>query len=412
MAKLPRTKQQVLDELLDELLEDCKNPEDLLGESGMLKQLTKGMVDRMLKAEMSDHLGYEKNDPSGKNTGNSRNGKFSKTIQTGQGPVPIEVPRDRNGEFEPRLVPKGQRRFKEFDDKIISLYARGMTTREIQGHLRELYGSEVSPELISRVTDGVLEEVAAWQSRPLDGLYPIVYLDAIFLKIRDSGTVQNKAVHLALGINMQGEKELLGLWIAQNEGAKFWLSVLTELKNRGLKDILIACVDGLTGFPEAVETAFPETLVQLCIVHKVRHSLSYVTWKDRKAVVADLKTIYKAATAGEAETQLGAFSQKWDKAYPSISRSWRKSWDQITPFFAFPPEIRKVIYTTNAIESMNSSLRKIIKNRGAFPTDEAATKLLYLAIRNIAKKWSKPIRDWKPALNRFAIMFEGRVPLM
>jgi putative transposase len=411
MTKQTRTKEQVVDELLDELLEDCKSPEDLLGESGMLRQLTKGMVDRMLECEMTDHLGYEKNDPVGKNTGNSRNGKSRKTIQTDQGPIGIEVPRDRNCEFEPQLVPKGRRRFKEFDDKIISLYARGMTTREIQGHLRELYGSEVSPELISRITDGVQEEVAAWQSRPLDRLYPIIYLDAIYVKIRDSGTVKNKAVHLALGINLEGDKELLGLWIAQSEGAKFWLSVLTELKNRGLKDILIACVDGLTGFPEAIETAFPETLVQLCIVHKVRHSLTYVTWKDRRAVAADLRPIYQAATVEEAETHLEAFAEKWDEAYPSISRSWHKSWDQIIPFFAFPPEIRKVIYTTNAIESMNRSLRKIIKNRGAFPTDQAATKLLFLAIRNIAKKWNKPIRDWKPALNRFAIMFEARVQL-
>ena len=411
MAKTKDRKKQLLDELLDEVVEDCKTPEDILGENGILKQLTKGVVERMLQAEMTDHLGYEKSDPAGQNSGNSRNGSAPKTILTGQGEVPLDVPRDRNADFDPQIIPKRKRRFPEFDDKVISLYARGMTTREIQGHLKELYGVQVSPELISTITDAVIDEVTAWQNRPLDNVYPIVYLDALFVKIRDSGTIKKKAVYLALGVNMQGEKELLGLWIAQTEGAKFWLNVLTELKNRGLKDIFIACVDGLTGFPDAIETVYPQTDVQLCIVHLVRHSLQYVTWKDRKKVAASLRPIYAAATVEEAEANLEAFATEWDTTYASISKSWRRNWTQITPFLAYPPEIRKVIYTTNAIESMNRSLRKIIKNRGAFPNDQAATKLLYLAIRNISQKWSRPIRDWKAALNRFAIMFEDRVPL-
>ena len=291
------------------------------------------------------------------------------------------------------------------------MYARGLTIRDIQGHMEDLYGIDVSAGLISQITDGVVEEVTTWQSRPVDGVYPIVYLDAIRVKIRDNGSIHNKAVHLCLGVNMAGEKELLGLWIAQNEGAKFWLSVLTELKNRGLKDIFIACVDGLTGFPEAIETVFPNTQVQLCIVHMVRNSLSFVTWKDKKNVVADLKTVYQAVTAEEAEVHLEAFSQKWDAKYPSISKSWHDNWVNIIPFFAYPTEIRKVIYTTNAIESMNRSIRKVIKNRGAFPSDEAATKLIFLALKNIAKKWTLPIRDWKAALNRFVIMFDDRVIL-
>lgn len=411
MAKPKDRKKQLLDELLDEVVEDCKTPEDILGENGILKQLTKGVVERMLQAEMTDHLGYEKSAPAGQNSGNSRNGSTSKTILTGQGEVPLDVPRDRNGEFTPQIVPKHQRRFPEFDDKVISMYARGMTTREIQGHLKELYGVRVSPDLVSTITDAVIDEITSWQNRPLDDLYPIVYLDALFVKIRDNGTIKKKAVYLALGVNLEGEKELLGLWIAQTEGAKFWLSVLTELKNRGLKDILIACVDGLTGFPDAIETVYPQTDVQLCIVHLVRHSLRYVTWKDRKKVAASLRPIYAAATVEEAEANMETFAKEWDGAYPSISKSWRSNWTQITPFLAYPPEIRKVIYTTNAIESMNRSLRKIIKNRGAFPNDQAAVKLLYLAIRNISQKWRRPIRDWKAALNRFVIMFEDRVPL-
>jgi len=398
-------------ELLDELLRDCKSSDDLLGKNGVLKQLTKDLVERMLEAEMTDHLGYDKHAPEGRGSGNSRNGSSPKTVVGDQGEIPIDVPRDRNGDFEPQVVPKGQRRLPGFDDKIISMYARGMTTREIQGHLEEQYGVEVSPTLISKVTDAVVEEVTAWQNRPLDPLYPVLYLDALQVKVRDQGTIRNKAIYLALGIGLSGTKELLGLWLSQTEGAKFWLQVLTELKNRGVQDLLITCVDGLTGFPEAIETVYPQAQVQLCIVHQVRHSLKYVSYKDRKPVAADLKKIYKAATVEEAETNLASFAETWDERYPIIHRSWASNWERLTPFFAYPPEIRKVIYTTNAIESLNSSMRKILKVRRAFPTDEAAVKLMYLALQNIAKKWTMPIRDWKQALNQFAIMFEDRVPL-
>jgi putative transposase len=398
-------------ELLDELLKDCKTPEDLLGKNGVLKQLTKDLMERMLEAEMTDHLGYDKHAPEGRGSGNSRNGSSGKTIQGDHGEVPIEVPRDRNGAFEPQLIPKGQRRLPGFDEKVISMYARGMTTREIQGHLHELYGVEVSPTLISNITDAVIEEVSAWQSRPLSSVYPIVYLDALQVKVKDQGAIRNKAIYLALGINLAGEKELLGLWVSQTEGAKFWLQVLTELRNRGVADILIACVDGLTGFPEAIETAFPKTQVQLCIVHQVRNSLAYVSYKDRKAVAADLKKIYRSATLEEAAGHLETFGQAWNERYPTIHRSWDKHWEQLTAFFAYPPEIRKVIYTTNAIESLNSSMRKILKTRRAFPNDEAATKLMYLALQNIAKRWSRPVKDWKSALSQFAIMYEDRVPL-
>jgi putative transposase len=397
-------------EVLDGLLADYKKPEDLIGENGLLKQLTKALVERALQAEMAEHLGHGRHEPVANPAGNTRNGKSVKTLKGEFGELPIEVPRDRHGSFEPQIVPKHQTRWAGFDDKILSLYARGMTVREIQGHLQEMYGAEVSPTLISSVTDAVIDEVKAWQSRPLDGLYPIVYLDCIHVKARDAGAVRVKAVYLALGINLAGEKELLGIWIAQTEGAKFWLQVVTELKNRGVQDIFIACVDGLKGFPEAIETVYPKTAVQLCLVHLVRHSLNYVSWKIRPEVAADLKLIYQSATAEEAERQLAEFERKWDAAYPPIAQSWRRNWTRVTPFFDYPPEIRKVIYTTNAIESVNMGLRKITKNRGAFPNDEALLKLFYLALRNISKKWTMPIRDWKAALNRFTIQFTDRMP--
>jgi putative transposase len=397
-------------DLLDELLKDYKTPEDLLGKNGLIKQLTKDLLERALEAELTDHLGYEKHAAAGRGSGNSRNGTSEKTLKSAQGDLPLEIPRDRRGDFEPVLVPKGQRRTGVLDEQIISLYARGLTVAEIQGHLEEIYGTQVSRGLISTVTDAVAEEVAAWQNRPLDAVYPIVYFDALRVKIRTDHTVTNQAVYLALGVNLEGEKELLGLWIAQNEGAKFWLGVLNELKNRGVDDLFIACVDGLSGFPEAVEAAFPQTQVQLCIVHMVRNSLRYVPWKQRKAVAADLKNIYQAASEKEAESQLTAFEEKWDAHFPTISQSWRQHWVHITPFFAFPPEIRRAIYTTNAIESLNGTLRKIIKTRRVFPSEQAATKLLYLALQNIAKKWTRPIRNWRKALNQFAIFFEGRVP--
>lgn len=403
-------KREVPKELIDGLLADYKKPEDLIGENGLLKQLTKMLVERALDAEMAEHLGHGKNEPVTNVSGNARNGKSKKTLKGEFGELPIEIPRDRQGSFEPQLIPKHQTRWSGFDDRILSLYARGMTVREIQSHLEEMYGTEVSPTLISSVTDAVIDEVKAWQSRPLDSTYPIVYLDCIHAKVRDSGVVKAKAVYLAIGIDMTGNKEVLGLWIAQTEGAKFWLQVVTELKNRGLQDIFIACVDGLKGFPEAIETIYPKTKVQLCIVHMVRHSLNYVSWKVRKEVAADLKTIYASGTVDQANAALDTFEERWGRDYPSIGQSWRRNWSRITPFFDYPPEIRKVIYTTNAIESVNMSLRKITKNRGSFPSDESLIKLFYLALRNISQKWSMPIRDWKAALNRFSIEFEDRVP--
>lgn len=397
-------------DLIEQLMAGYQKPEDLIGEHGLLKQITKAFVERALQAEMEAHLGHSKNGSVGNSDGNTRNGKSRKTLKGEFGELPIEIPRDRNGSFEPQLVPKHQTRWAGFDDKVLSLYARGMTVREIQAHLEEMYGTEVSSGLISSVTDAVIDEVKAWQSRPLDVLYPIVYLDCIHAKVRDAGAVRVKAVYLALGINMAGEKELLGIWIAQTEGAKFWLQVVTELKNRGVADIFIACVDGLKGFPEAIETVYPKTAVQLCIVHMVRYSLNYVSWKLRKEVAADLRTIYTAATVEEAGQRLDEFEAKWGQDYPSIVKSWRGNWARIIPFFDYPPEIRKVIYTTNAIESMNMGLRKVSKNRGSFPTDESLLKLYYLALKNISKKWTMPIRDWKAALNRFTIQFEDRMP--
>ena len=398
-------------ELIDDLLKDYKKPEDLIGENGLLKQLTKRLLERAMAAELTSHVGYEKHDPLGNNSGNSRNGKSGKTLKGSFGRMPLEVPRDRNGTFEPQIIEKHQTRFTGFDENIISLYSRGLTTREIQEHLEEIYHVEVSPALISNVTEEVIDEVRAWQNRQLEAVYPIMYLDAIQFKVRDGGHIRNKAVYLAIGIKVDGYKEVLGLWIAQTEGAKFWLQVVTELKNRGVNDIFIACVDGLKGFPEAIESVFPRTEIQLCIVHLVRHSLNYVAWRDRKQVAADLKPIYTAATEVQAEQRLHEFAAKWDQKFPLIAKSWRTNWPRVIPFFAHPPEIRKIIYTTNAIESLNMSLRKVTKTRGSFPNDEAAAKLLYLALRNIAKKWTnKPVLDWAAALNRFGILYEGRLP--
>ncbi|MCO7580548.1 MULTISPECIES: IS256 family transposase [Pseudomonas chlororaphis group] len=406
---MSKTKHPITDELLDQLLANYQKPEDLIGAEGILKQLTKKLVERALDAELTHHLGHDKHQPVSNSSGNTRNGFSRKRLKGEFGELPIEIPRDRHATFEPQIVEKHQTRWVGFDDKILSLYARGMTVREIQAHLQEMYGAEVSPSLISSVTDAVADEVKAWQSRPLDAVYPIVYLDCIHTKVRE-GAVRVKAVYLALGINLAGEKEILGLWIAQSEGAKFWLQVVTELRNRGVQDIFVACVDGLKGFPEAIEAVFPHTSVQLCIVHMVRHSLNYVSWKRRAEVAADLKRIYQSSTADEAELRLGEFEAKWDDDYLPIGQSWRRNWPRITPFFDFPPEIRKVIYTTNAIESVNMSLRKITKNRGSFPSDEALLKLFYLALRNISKKWTMPIRDWKAALTRFTISYEDRLP--
>tara|TARA_B110000914_G_C15462430_1_gene446529 strand:+ start:83 stop:1291 length:1209 start_codon:yes stop_codon:yes gene_type:complete len=394
-------------ELLEELLKDYKSPEDLLGQGGLLKELTKALVEKALDGELTHHLGYSKHSAS--KSDNARNGKSKKGLLTDHGKMEIVSPRDRNGSFEPELVKKRQTRFDGFDDKILSMYSRGMTVREIQGHLEDIYAVEVSPDLISSVTDSVLEEVRAWQNRPLDAVYPIVFMDALRVKIRDNGHVINKAVYMALGVNLDGHKEVLGLWVAKEEGAKFWLKVVTELKNRGVKDMFIACVDGLKGFPEAIESVYPETQVQLCIVHMVRNSLRFVPWKDKKAVVADLKTIYTATNAEMAKENLKSFRTKWNEKYPTIADSWERNWEGFIPFLSYPDYIRKAIYTTNAIESLNRSLRKVSKNRGSFPNDESALKLLYLALSNISKKWTMPIRLWKQALNQFVILFPGRM---
>lgn len=371
------------------------------------QMLTKITVEIALNAELDDHLGYSKYEAS--DSSNSRNGFMGKTLQTDDGQFEIDTPRDREGSFEPQLVKKRQRRFTSMDDKILFLYAQGMTTREIVATFKEMYGADVSATLISKVTDAVLEQVIEWQSRPLDAVYPIVYLDCIVVKIRQDKKVINKAIYLALGVNMEGHKELLGLWLSENEGAKFWLNVLTELQNRGVKDILIACVDGLRGFPDAISTAFPDAQIQLCIVHMVRNSLKYVTWKDYKAVTADLKQVYQSVTGEEALLALDRFSARWDDKYPQISKSWRTHWENLNTLFNYPEEIRKAIYTTNAIESLNSVIRKAIKKRKLFPTDDSAKKVIYLAIQVASKKWTMPIRNWKLALNRFMIEFEGRL---
>ena len=396
--------------LIDKLLADYKKPEDIIGENGLLKQLTKALLERAMQAEMTEHLGYEKHDQAGNNSGNSRNGRTTKALKGDFGELPLETPRDRNGTFEPKIVAKGQTRFTGFDDKIVSMYTRGMSTREIAGHLEEIYGVAVSPALISNVTEAVMEEVKTWQGRPLDAVYPIVYLDALVVKIRDAGHVRNRALYVAIGVNLKGNKEVLGLWTNEAEGAKFWLQVLTDLKNRGVADIFIACVDGLTGFPKAIETVFPQAQVQLCIVHQVRASLNYVSWKQRKAVAADLQTVYRANTAEDAYLKLEAFAEKWDGVYPTISQMWRRNWEHLTAFFGYPADIRKVIYTTNAVESLNMSLRKVIKTRGSFPNADAAMKLLFLALEHIAQKWTMPVQNWKAALQRFAILLGDRVP--
>jgi putative transposase len=396
-----------LESALDELLTG-KTTEEIVGPKGLLKQLTKALIERAMNAELNHHLGYQKHAPEGRGTGNSRNGRSRKKVQGDFGSVEIEVPRDRNGTYDPKIIPKHERRFTGFDQKILSMYARGMTTRDIQSHLEEIYGVEVSPSLISEVTDGVMEEVRAWQSRPLEPIYPIVYLDALMVKMRHEGRVENRAVFVGIGVTLEGSKEVLGLWTSATEGAKFWLQILTEIRNRGVQDILIACVDGLKGFPEAIQSVYPQTQVQLCIVHMVRNSLNYVSWKERKAVAADLKQIYRAATVEEAEQRLCEFEQRWDEKYSSIGKMWRRNWAGIVPFFAYPGEIRRAVYTTNIVESLNMSLRKVIKTRGSFPGEEAALKLLYLALRNVSKKWQAH-RDWRVSLNHFVLLWGERI---
>lgn len=399
----------ISNELLDELLKGCARPEDLLGEAGLMKELKLRLMERMLGGELTAHLGYEAGAAPPSGQANRRNGGTTKRVKGQDGEMPLTVPRDRDGSFEPELVKKGQTRIDGIDDKIIGLYAHGLTVRDIQAHLEDLYGLKVSPDLISRVTDAVLGEVREWQSRALERMYPIVIFDALRVRIRDADSrmVKNKAVYVALGVTRDGLREVLGLWVADNEGAKFWLSVMNELRNRGVQDVLIAVVDGLKGFPEAITAAFPQATVQTCIVHLVRHSLNFCAWKDRKAVAADLRQIYQAPTADQAAVALDAFEAAWGEKYASVAPAWRRAWEEVTPFFAFPPAVRKIIYTTNAIESLNRVIRKSIKTRGSFPTEEAATKLIYLAIRNF-EKGGRNVREWFAARNQFDIMFAER----
>jgi putative transposase len=402
---MPRRKQPVIpDELLDQLLGGT-DPRAALADGGLLDGLKKALAERVLNAEMDHHL--DGGEPDGRPNG--RNGYGAKTVLTGTGKLDLQIPRDRLATFDPQLIAKYQRRFPGFDERIVSMYARGMSTREIQGHLREIYGLEVSPDLVSAVTDAVLEEVAEWQNRPLEALYPLVFLDAIRVKVRDEGTVRNKAVYVALGVRPDGTKEVLGLWIEQTEGAKFWLRVMNELKDRGVQDILIAVVDGLKGFPEAIAAAFPKTQVQACIVHLIRTSLDYVSYKDRKAVAAALKEIYRARTAELGEAALEAFDEApWGRKYPVIAQTWRRHWTEVIPFYAFPAEVRRIIYTTNAIEAVNAKLRRAVRARGHFPTDEAALKLLFLVLNRTMKEWKMPAREWTAAKAQFAILFEDR----
>ena len=395
-----------LQALASELAKDVKTPEDLNNLSAILTKLT---VEAALNVEMDHHLGYDKNDPSGHHSGNSRNGYSAKKLKGDHGEIDIQTPRDRNANFEPQLIKKRQTRISGMDNQILSLYAKGMSTRDIVAAFEEMYGADISAGLVSQVTNAVIEKVVEWQSRPLDAVYPIVYMDCIVLKIRQDKRVINKAIYLVLGINIEGQKELLGMWISENEGAKFWLSVLTDLKNRGVEHMLIACVDGLKGFPEAINATFPDAKVQLCLVHMVRHSLKFVPWKDYKAVSSDLKRIYQSMTEQEASLELDNFADKWDEKYPQISKSWRSNWENLITIFDYPADIRKVIYTTNAIESFNSVIRKSVKTRKVFPSDDAAMKVIFLAVESASKKWTMPIRDWKPALNRFMIEFEEQM---
>ena len=410
LERLPdEMREKLPDELVDELLAGARTEEELVGPGGLLAQLTRRLVERAMEVELTDHLGYELHQEPPGGTGNTRNGATAKTLVTEHGPVEIKTPRDRQGSFEPKIVRKRQRRFEGFDEKILALYARGMSTRDIEAYLRELYGVSVGRDLISRVTDAVLEDVKAWQQRPLDDLYPVLYLDALVLKMRDGGSVQRKACYLAMAITMEGQREVLGMWFQQTEGAKFWMQVLNELKHRGVQDILICCVDGLKGFPEAIEAIFPETVVQTCIVHLIRQSLRYVPRRQYDQVTKDLKPIYTASDVDSAQEALERFEQKWGQQLPPVVRAWRENWEYVIPFMAFPPDVRRVIYTTNPIEALNRQLRKAIKTKGHFPNEEAARKLIYLAITNATPKWTRTA-GWTKALLAFKIHFGDRLP--
>jgi putative transposase len=395
--------------VVDELIAGARTEEEIVGPGGVLAQLTKRLVERALQAELTEHLGYEPHQEPPGGVGNTRNGSTAKTLQTEQGPVEIGTPRDRKGSFEPRLVRKRQRRFEGFDDKILALYSRGLSTRDIEAYLADMYGVQVGRDLISRVTDAVMDDVREWQQRPLDDVYPVIFLDALVLKIREGGTVRRKACYLALGITVEGERDVLGIWFQEAEGAKFWMQVLSELKQRGVTDILICCVDGLKGFPEAIEAIYPQTVVQTCVVHLIRHSLKYVPRREREQVARDLKPIYTAVDADAAQAALEAFDGKWGARFPVITQAWLNAWEYVTPFLAFPPEVRRVVYTTNAIEALNRQLRKAIKTKGHFPNEEAAKKLIYLAITNAVPAWTRT-RNWTTALLAFKIHFGDRLP--
>jgi putative transposase len=405
----PELREQLSDEVIDRLLAGARSEEEIVGAGGVLAQLTKRLVERALQAELTGHLGYEPHQEPPGGVGNTRNGSTGKTLATEHGPVRIETPRDRNATFEPQLVRKGQRRFQGFDDKILALYSRGMSTRDIEAHLAEIYGVQVGRDLISRVTDAVVDDVREWQQRPLDDVYPVVFLDALVLKIREGGTVQRKACYLALGVTVDGERDVLGMWFQDSEGAKFWMQVLTELRQRGVRDILICCVDGLKGFPEAIEAIYPAATVQTCIVHLIRHSLKYVPRREREQVARDLKPIYTAVDQDAAQAALEAFDERWGQRFPVITQAWLNAWEYVTPFLAFPDEVRRVIYTTNAIEALNRQLRKAIKSKGHFPNEEAAKKLIYLAIANAVPAWTRT-RNWTTALLAFKIHFGDRLP--
>lgn len=413
MAKRKGKEKDAIDRMLDGIDFHGLTAEEVTGQHGLMKRLSSRILEKMLQAEMDEHLGYARNSNAGDNSGNSRNGYSAKTVITGDNRrLAIEVPRDREGTFTPMAVPKYETHLPLFNDQIVSMYAFGMTCRDIQAHLKQVYGVEVSPELITRVTDSVMEDVKEWQSRPLEKTYPILYLDALRVNSRQSGKTQDKALYVALAVNSEGKKEVLGLWLAENEGAKFWMGVLTELKNRGVGDILIACMDGLSGFPDAVKAVFPNTRVQLCIVHMVRNSTKFVSYRDLKKVCADLRTIYSAPTEAAGRDALERFNEKWKSKYPMIYKSWDAHWADLSEFYGYPEEIRKAIYTTNAIESLNSQLRKVTRNKSTFPNDDAIFKVMYLAIRNASKKWTMPIRDWGAAMNQFAIVFGKRVPIL
>jgi transposase-like protein len=410
VERLPvEVREQLTDGIIDELLAGARSEAEIVGPGGLLGDLTRRLVERAMSAELTEHLGYEPHAEPPGGTGNTRNGTTAKTLQSRQGAVRVEAPRDRRGSFEPKIVKKGQRRFEGFDEQIVAMYARGMTTRDIEAHLREIYGAGVGRDTVSRVTAAVLEDAKAWQTRPLESVYPIVYLDALVVKIRDGQAVRNHACYLAIGVNTDGERDTLGMWFQATEGAKFWLGVLTELKQRGVQDVLVCCVDGLKGFPEAIEAVYPTTWIQTCVVHQIRHSLRFVSYKDRRAVAADLKKIYTATDRDHAETELEAFAAKWDHRYPMISASWIDNWERIVPFLLFPPDVRRVIYTTNTIEALNRQIRKTIKTRGHFPHQDAARKLLYLAITNAQTNW-RSTYNWSAALAAFRIHFGDRLP--